>query len=413
MKYLSILFYLLCAVIISGCSTQSINTVASDDVLGVTQLRQLVAADNASARTIMWQADKKTDFTVSYREKNTSAEKTVPTESASFTAGQTAYTQYKVSLNDLKAGKDYEYRLSDGQKTGPWHQLRADNKQSFTALIFPDTQSSNYSGWQSLAAAARKAQPQADFYINMGDLVDNGADYYQWQEWFKGISGFAADIPLAPVMGNHETYTLDWKTQLPELYTNLFSLPPNGFKQYQNQFYSFDYGPVHFVVLDTQADELHEFQPDLMQEQLAWLKNDLSANKARWTIVLQHRDILLYEFKTRPGSSTHFIDIGQIFMPVFEEYNVDLVLSAHLHTYRRRVPLKNFQPDADGITYVLTGIAGNVMYPGLWKESSLDASAGPDGDKTNYLTLQADENSLLLRAYTSDGQQFDEYKMTK
>lgn len=166
-------------------------------------------------------------------------------------------------------------------------------------------------------------------------------------------------------------------------------------------------------MLDTQADELQELQPNLTQEQLSWLRKDLAANTAPWTIVLQHRDILLYEFNNRPDSTTHFIDIGHIYMPLFEEYNVDLVLSAHLHTYRRRVPLKNFQPDPDGITYVLTGIAGNVMYPGLWKNSSLDAAAGPDGDKTNYLTLQADEHSLQLRAYTADGQQFDKYKMTK
>lgn len=412
MKYFSILLALLCAVFIGGCSTQT-DPATSDDALGVTDLRQLVAADNTAARTIMWQADQQKNFTLHYRKKDTAALRTIPAEAASYTAGRQTYYQYKVPLQDLETGAHYEYQLSDGEKTGPWHKLTADNGKSFTAIIFPDSQSSDYSGWQNLAAAAYQAQPQADLYINMGDLVDNGADHYQWQQWFKGINGFAADIPLAPVMGNHETYTMDWKTQLPYLYTNLFSLPSNGLAQYQNQFYSFDYGPVHFVVLDTQADELQEYQPNLTQEQLAWLRKDLAANKAPWTIVLQHRDILLYEFNNRPGSTTHFIDIGHIYMPVFEEYDVDLVLSAHLHTYRRRVPLKNFQPDADGITYVLTGIAGNVMYPGLWKKSSLDAAAGPDGDKTNYLTLQADEHSLLLRAYTADGQQFDEYKMTK
>lgn len=412
MKYFSILFALLCTILIGGCSAQK-DTAVPDAELGITNLRQLVADDNAAARTIMWQADKQKNFTLHYRKKDTDTAQNIPAEDVSFTVGQQTYYQYKVKLQHLETATTYEYQLSDGEKTGTWHKLTTDNGKNFTAIIFPDSQSSDYSSWQSLAAAAHQAQPQADFFISMGDLVDNGADHYQWQQWFKGINGFAADIPLAPVMGNHETYTMDWKTQLPYLYTNLFSLPSNGLAQYQNQFYSFDYGPVHFVVLDTQADELQKLQPNLTQEQLSWLHKDLATNTAPWTIVLQHRDILLYEFNKRPGSTTHFIDIGHIYMPVFEEYDIDLVLSAHLHTYRRRVPLKNFQPDPDGITYVLTGIAGNVMYPGLWKNSSLDAAAGPDGDKTNYLTLQADEHSLQLRAYTADGQQFDEYVMTK
>ncbi len=410
MKYLNILLALLCIIILNGCGMQDKDT---DKDLGIANLRQIVTADNQSSRTIIWQTDTQADFSVKYRKKGSLSSLNIPAEHTLLHTNYGTSHQYQVFLKDLDPASEYEYQLSAGDITGSWHKLNTDNGKNFTALIFPDSQSSDYSMWQKLAKDAYHAHPDANLYINMGDLVDNGADYRQWTEWFKGISSFAPDIPLVPVMGNHETYTLDWKTQYPYLYTSLFSLPQNGMEQYQNQFYSFDYGPVHFVVLDTQADELHELQPELMQKQLEWLKNDLSANKSAWTVVLQHRDILLYEFKNRPGSTTHFIDIGHIFMPVFEEYNIDLVLSAHLHTYRRRVPLKNFQPSDDGITYVLTGIAGNVMYPGLWKESSLDAAAGPDGDKANYLTLQADEHSLLLRAYTADGKQFDEYKISK
>ena len=46
--------------------------------------------------------------------------------------------------------------------------------------------------------------------------------------------------------------------------------------KYQNQYYSFDYGDVHFIVINTQDDEMAEFEPDLLNEQIKWLENDLA-----------------------------------------------------------------------------------------------------------------------------------------
>lgn len=411
MKQIFLLLYVLSIFLFSGCAMQ--NSEQTDERLHINNLRQLVTENNASERTIIWQTSEEQKFIVEYKKEQDFSSRTIPAQLHKLQSGTDTFYQYNALLTNLEPAAEYSYRISDGKNSGSWHKICTDNGKTLSALIFPDSQSSDYSSWQNMAQQAFKNNPSADLYINMGDLADNGADYHQWNEWFKGVKTFSADIPLVPVMGNHETYTLDWKTQQPYFYTNLFALPSNGYDNYQNQFYSFDYGPVHFIVLDTQFDELKDFQPQLLADQLAWLKQDLSSHTAPWTIVLQHKDILLYEFKNRPNTSTHFIDIGQIFMPVFEEYNVDLVLTAHLHTYRRRVPLKNFQPDAEGITYILTGIAGNVMYPGLWKESNLDAAAGPDGDTGNYLTLQADENNLTVAAYTADGKKFDEYMMKK
>lgn len=47
--------------------------------------------------------------------------------------------------------------------------------------------------------------------IVLGDLVDNGDDEYQWQTWFKSVEPTASRIPVAPALGNHEAYSLDWK----------------------------------------------------------------------------------------------------------------------------------------------------------------------------------------------------------
>ena len=90
-------------------------------------------------------------------------------------------------------------------------------------------------------------------------------------------------------------------------------------------------------------------------------------------------------------------------------------MTAHLHTYRRRVPLQNFAPvpQGEGITYILTGVAGSVRYPKLWGDFEWDAATAPKPETANYMTLKADENTLEFKAFLPDGKQFDEVKLTK
>lgn len=131
-----------------------------------------------------------------------------------------------------------------------------------------------------------------------------------------------------------------------------------------------------------------------------------------------HRDIFLYGFGPESGraqTKTHFLDFSYQLMPVFEKYKVDAVLTAHLHTYRRRVPLQNFAPapQGSGITYILTGVAGDVRYPKLWGDFEWDAAAAPKPETANYMTLTADEKSLEFKAFLPDGKQFDEVKLIK
>lgn len=225
------------------------------------------------------------------------------------------------------------------------------------------------------------------------------------------------NIPFAPVMGNHETYNMDWQIAPPTPYLTLFNLPENGTDANKNQYYSFDYGDVHFVVLNTQTDEMADFNPDLMQQQLSWLRSDLAGTQSKWKIVLMHKDILRYAFTDRPNNfdpqTIQFTPWAQQLMPVFEEYNVDAVLTAHLHTYRRRVPLKAFKPDNTGITYILTGVAGSVRYANLWQRNTADAALAPQPEDANYITLSKTPQALTFKAFLPDGTEFDTVTITK
>ncbi len=401
----------------SGSADKAAEVVGSDSDVSVSHVRQIVAQDNKTARTVMWSADSKQAYTMEYRVVGSKNSQSVPAEDSSFEDVRNKYTEYTARLADLKPGTEYEYRINTEKEKGSWHKLTTDDGGKFTALIFPDSQSSDYSGWQQLARDAYGRNQNASLYVNMGDLVDNGQDASQWRAWFNAVEPFSRDIPLAPLPGNHEAYSLDWKVAKPVAYTHLFNVPQNGDPaKYRNQFYSFDYGDVHFTVLDTNFVELKEWQPDLWADQMKWLEQDLANTKAKWKVVLQHRDVFMYSFgpeSGRPAGQTHFLDFAYEEMPIFEKYKVDAVLTAHLHTYRRRVPLLERQPNPDGITYILTGVAGNVRYAKLWGDFEWDAGTAPKPETANYLTLDAGPDALTFKAFLPDGKQFDEVTLKK
>lgn len=377
-------------------------------------VRQVVAADNAHGRTIMWQMKDQKEAAVEYRTGSGSWKtQKASSQKISGNQGEPDRYIYEAELFGLAPGTAYEYRVRASGEVSPAYKLSTDGGGEFTALLFPDSQSLDYNVWKETAEGGRKKAPSAAFYINMGDLVDNGQDEHQWQSWFSAVSGFSADIPLAPVMGNHEAYSLDWKMAKPDRYLAHFDLPKNGDSALPEMFYSFDWGPVHFSVLNTDMQELSEWYPDLLDKQKAWLAKDVKSTEKPWKVVLMHKDPLQYRIAKRPERKEGFSEEGKAFMPLFDQLGVDAVLSAHLHTYRNRGHIYDFQRDAKGPLYILSGVAGDVRYPNLWTDHALDTYAAPQPETDNFMTLTASDKTLTLRAFLPDGTKLDEAVLTK
>lgn len=403
------------AMCLTGCGSQIADANESQEELaGVRYLRQVVAKDNAGARTIMWQMDEPlADAAVEYRQAGTDKIAKVMAKDEIYTDDGQNVMLYTARLENLAAGQELEYRIKGNAQTGKWHKLATDDGGAFTALIFPDSQSSDYSGWKELAQNASQRNPDAKFFVNMGDLVDNGEDHSQWEAWFDSLSGIIYRIPVAPLMGNHETYNRDWKVREPVAYLSEFAVPDNGSSKYGRYYYSYDYGPVHFIVLNTQLNELKEMSPDLRDEQIAWFRQDVASSDKPWKVVLMHRDPLQYRINGRDDRAEGFDEEGTAWMPVFDEMGIDAVLSAHLHTYRDRGHIRNFQHDAAGPLYILTGVAGNVRYPNLWVNHALDEYVAPQPETDNYMTMQATNEQVDFYCYLPDGTELDHAVLKK
>lgn len=384
-------------------------------------IRQIVAKDNSTSRTIMWQSDSsEADAVIEYRMAGAENTQTIAATDKGFTDdGSTTYI-HEATLTGLIPNTKYEYRVGYGMdRRSDWYPLETDGAGEYEVLIYPGSQSGDYSGWEEIVKNSAKRNPCAALYISMGDLVDNGEQAYQWRTWLDSIKPLSARIPLAPTLGNHEMYTLEWKMREPRAYLNYFDVPNNGNATFDRRYYSYDYGDVHYVVLDTQLYEsTHEdnhdvHHPDLYDVQVQWLRQDLVSNTKKWTVVLMHRDPFQYAFD-RPGASraAGFDEEGVLFMPIFDEFHVDLVLSAHLHSYRNRGHVRNFERDASGPLYILTGIAGDARRPN-WQQHPLDVYVALDREKNNYMTMTVTPNRLVVRAFLADGTQIDESVIEK
>ncbi|AIF51016.1 metallophosphoesterase family protein [Pelosinus sp. UFO1] len=314
---------------------------------------------------------------------------------------------YTAHVTNLMAGTDYEYRISVGKRQSAWMEFKTEPEStSFKALIFGDSQSLDYKDWAKTAQTAWENNADAAFFVNMGDLVDNGQDEWQWNAWFDGGAKLLATIPVVPVMGNHEAYSLDWKMAKPDYYLSFFALPPNGPAGLERYAYSYDYGDVHFIVLNTQLNELNEWYPNLLEQQQSWLAKDLSQTQKKWKVVLMHRGVW-----TQPFNGPLDV-IGKTFVPVFDKYHVDLVFTGHVHSYARTKALRNGKPDPAGTIYITTGRSGDKV----WDKSPqkpMDESYYNPLDMPNYLVFEASNDALKVTAFKQNGDLIDQTEIKR
>ena len=285
---------------------------------------------------------------------------------------------------------------------------------SFQALIFADSQCSNasYQIFHDTLAAGWSKCPQAAFFADLGDLADNGEADWQWEGFLEAISPYL-DHPFVPVMGNHECYGLDWKNCLPRRYLSTFAFPGNGMSAFHGYFYNFFCGPVEFIVLNTQMLELDGFfgAGHLLNAQLGWLKNR-ETKPLPWRVVLMHKDILAYdEYQPGQDKAFGFSDAGRALLPALEEAGADLILTGHMHTYRRRGPLQNFHSAEKGPLCIMSGPAGDQQY--TVPSDPLDIIAIPQPTEPNYLVLSASPERLAIECYTLSNKKIDSITLGK
>lgn len=315
------------------------------------------------------------------------------------------------TLSELSPNSRYTYRVGGYPEWSPFHTFKTANRNASSVkfLIFGDSQSSDkgekpYGVWHNTLNNAVNANPDAEFFVNVGDLSDIGQSGTHWNAWFKASEGVVDRLPIMPVQGNHETYG-DPSNHKPVYYLSQFTLSENGPAGLKEQAYSYDMGPVHIVVLDSQADE----EGDILPAQKTWLESDLAASKAPWKIAFFHKPP--YEVHNVRAN----LNVKKAFCPVFDKYHVDMVFNAHDHGVARTYPIndgKYMQKPSEGTIYYVVGRSGTKVYKDIGKKDWDTYFFAPQS-QPNYLVFKADKNRLSVKSFNQDGTLLDDFFIDK
>lgn len=370
-------------------------------------LKQLITKNPQTSRILIWQSDEEIkNFQLEYFLFGENSAMFAEVHQKYFSQDGENFFMYFSELKNLKPESLYKFRIISDDWATSWQNLKTPGQKNFQMLVLSDSQCEHYEVFKKVADTADKNFPDAEIFTIVGDLVDNGQANYQWRLWENSAAFLLSERIFAPVMGNHECYDKNWLNCLPEGYLNRFILPKNGEKNFDGYFYSFDYGAAHFFILNTQFLELEKFLPKLEETQNYFFRRDAANTNKIWKIVLMHKDIFDYAQKK-------FNDIAEIFMPLFDELEIDLVLTGHLHTYRNRGKIFEQKKSPHGTTYILCGRSGDQKY--VEPTCEVDEVTAPEIniEPETFITLDVDEKNLTLTCYSVDGEIFDKFTLKK
>jgi acid phosphatase type 7 len=215
-----------------------------------------------------------------------------------------------------------------------------------------------------------------DLVLHTGDVAYDTGTLSQIERTFFGVyGGLTQSFPVVPVSGNH-----DYATEGAKPFRDVFMLPENGGPNGHERWFSFDWGQIHFVGLDTER---------MNSEQAAWLADDLARSQKPWKIAYAHRPAFS---SGQHGSSAAF---RTYFHPILAKHGVALVLNGHEHNYERIKP-------QDGVTYIVTGGGGR----GTRSVGSSGFTAFSE-DVLHFVQVEVFERELIVHAIDGTGREFD------
>jgi len=337
-------------------------------------------AQGATGLSFMWYTSSATSTsTVNYgldQSLGQSATGTTQTYDVGFhhvvvVAGLKPNTRYYYSVGDATDGFSTVYSVVTARAAG--------DPSSFVVGIIGDMGITNS---QPTTDGLIAHLETTDFVWHIGDLGysdDRLESSYEstWNTYMNQVQPIAATHAYMVMPGNHETtctevlpFTCAEQHRNFTAYRTRFHMPYAESGAVNNMWYSFDYGPVHFISISTETDFSGApegpgtyLNAGPFGDQVTWLKNDLqkaAANRQQvpWIIVGGHRPVYSVE--------GFLSSLNLLLEPLFLQYGVDFYFCGHVHLYERLWPvLKGTTAQKDynnpkSPVYIINGAAGNI-----------------------------------------------------
>lgn len=287
---------------------------------------------------VRWRTDVPTETTVKYG--------TTPAKLDREAKTKWKTTEHIMILEGLTPATKYFYAIGNAEKI-----LAADTGQHFVTSprhgtrlpvrtwVVGDAGTAGSKGYEGQQAQVRDAYQtftgarHTDVFLQLGDnAYSTGTDAEYQVAVFATYRDMMRKTVTWPTLGNHDAGSAASVTQS-GVYYDIFTLPTlgqaGGLMSGTEAYYSFDYGNVHYICLDSEGTDR---APD--GAMLTWLKHDLAATKQDWIIAYWHHPPYT---KGSHDSNTEkkLVEMREFALPILEAGGVDLVLTGHSHSYER------------------------------------------------------------------------------
>ncbi len=277
-----------------------------------------------------------------------------------------------------------------------------------------------------------------DLWLMLGDNAYNDGTDAEYQSYVFNVYGsMLRKSVLWSTLGNHDGHTADSIAQTGPYY-DIFTFPKNaesgGTSSGTEAYYSFDYGNIHFICLESYDILTSTTAKNAMK---SWVTSDAAATTREWIVAFWHHPPYSkgsHDSDTDGGMTTMRAE----FNPVLEDAGVDLILGGHSHAYERSFFINGHYGDSStfsdalkvqagggqnptpytkaagtpadsGTVYVVAGSSGQVSASGALDHAAMYLSLRNMGS----LVLDVDGNRMDVTFLRENGSQPDTFAIVK
>ena len=314
-----------------------------------------------SSMIVRWRTDGATETKLSYGREVGNLDTTIENEGVA--------TEHEVLITGLQSGTKYFYAIGNADTT-----FAGNDADHFFKTSPPTGSTEPVRVWvigdsgacsqvqdgcveaaavmnEYLAWASENGERMADIVLMLGDnAYPDATDDETTRGLFEPFAKVLRNHVLWPVPGNHEFGASDSPTQSGPYY-EAFTLPKaaeaGGEASGTEAYYSYDYGNVHFVALDshdTNRDAPANAETNICPgdgtggAMYNWLCEDLAATTQGFIVSYWHHPPYTkgsHDSDDRSDSGGRMHHMRERFVPMLEHYGADLNLTGHSHSYER------------------------------------------------------------------------------
>ncbi|MBN2347711.1 MAG: calcineurin-like phosphoesterase C-terminal domain-containing protein [Bacteroidales bacterium] len=270
---------------------------------------------------------------------------------------------------------------------------KTDKKDAFSVLVFADVQVADQNELEyfreDVISNVLNNNHHVDFGLSLGDLVHDNVALFQDYKKSMALLG----IPHYSVQGNH-----DVNYDAEEIYSS-----ETFKKHFGPNYYSFDYGNVHFICLDnieryctkkSNTEWWNCYRGNIGHKQFLWLKNDLQhVPDNRLIVISQH--IPFQELLNITDGRETVENQNELFELLKERENI-LILAGHRHTLQHCYFNK---PDGwfgnKELHQIVCSSVSGSWWSGPKDENGIPLATQIDGVPNGYFIIEFQDNTYV------------------